>query len=233
MNLVKIPWQWPKKLDDKSVALSILDNPSSQLSQREESFEKIVQEVDEVVSKSFGVCLEGCDSAREHLLGVDLISIVYKEKILGFASAKVDHECKLFYLHGVVIDPEIKGFGIGTLLIKSLLEKEDIKYISFTTQNPIMFLVSRSLCNDFIFPSPDSTKISIDILKMAQKIAKEREGVFNEQTFVIEDLYKKCLYKEIPRVSDEDVQQWFEKGLCFDDKSQSNHGFLFIGKSSR
>jgi hypothetical protein len=233
MKIEKIPWQWPRT-NGFDVAISVLNNPKEELLRDESFFEKLVFQADNVVSRSFGACLEGCDSTREHLLDIDAVSFAYsEEKILGFASAKVIPKKKLFFLHGVVVDPEIKAMGVGGFLVKSLLkdnDDNDFDWISFTTQNPVMFQFLKSLCNGNVIPSPDGISVPENLKSLAKELIKNREGIFNEETLVIEGLYKKCLYDEIPTSSDTSTQNWFEESLCFDENRKSNHGFLFFGK---
>jgi ribosomal protein S18 acetylase RimI-like enzyme len=86
-------------------------------------FNKIIIEADAIVASSFGTVLEGCDSTRDHLLGVNQLSLAsLGGRILGFASSKLYQNHNLFYLHGVVVDPSLKGQGIGKALVKELLD---------------------------------------------------------------------------------------------------------------
>lgn len=228
MRIQKVPWQWPQRRKGQ-INISILDDPQKQLSLYEGFFDQVVEQADDVVSRSFGSCLKGCDSTREHLLNVDLIAIAYSDKILGFVSAKIFKPHNLLYIHGVVVDPSVKGKGVCRFLIDSLIKKEGVDWLSFTTQNPVMFKVLNSFCGEEVYPSPNSSAPS-SLEGLAKNIIQGREGTFDAQTFVVSNLYQECLYDSIPSVTDQDLHQWFNDSLCIDELRKSNHGFLFFGK---
>jgi ribosomal protein S18 acetylase RimI-like enzyme len=232
--LVPWDWRWYDKAADSNVSISVIKDPKHQFETERDSFERMVQEADLVVSESFGSHLTGGEGTRSHLLGVDCISVVHQDgRIRGFASVKIYPTENILYLHGIVVHPDLKGMGIGRALLKTLIDHTKTGWLAFTTQNPVMYMMLRSICKTSTFPSHKRPVVPPFLAPIAKELVKGRDGTFHEDTFVIHDLYKHCLYGAMPRTSDESVQSWFDQSLRLDDDGKSRDGFLFLGHRAR
>lgn len=193
----------------------------------------LMDDMQRLATVSFGAEFDESsqDGVREHILGADIIAILYSEKsILGFASAKrmeVEGE-KIFYLHGIVIATEHKGNGGSKKLIETLSQLCEANKIALTTQNPVVFCLLNSLC-DKVFPSPFDKSVPQEIRGLGGKLIEGRQGKFNPQTFVVNGLYDKCLYGGLPQSRRKEVNSWFSEALEVE-RGLTTNGFLFVGE---
>lgn len=174
---------------------------------------------------------QGQDGVREHVLNVRAIAVCYNEStILGFASIKQFDGLSVFYAHGIATRMALQGSGIGDIMIRGLLlDNQGFKFLSLTTQSPVVYCLIRRYCSN-IFPSSNYQSIPEDLQEIGVSLMKHRKGSFNPATFTSMGLYSKCLYGHgIPISRDAELNNWFEKSLNVVNGA-SNDGFLFLGK---
>lgn len=191
----------------------------------------IVDEVQIVSAESFGVELKNKsrEGIKNHVISVDSLALLYQgDNIAGFASAKHFSLDDVFFLHGIAVSPNAKGRGAGAFLAKSLIRHVNLHRVSFTTQNPFMFCLLRSITAR-IFPSPQEPDVPFRLYDLGEKLINGRRGSFNPSTFVIKGLYNGCLYSSIPASRDSAVNDWFTASLNIVD-GITRDGFLFIGE---
>lgn len=215
------------------ISISVLKTPKPVLTspENEKVVEKIIDELDVIATESFGAQLDKQtdDGVRNHVIAVDSIGFIHRQdKLLGFASSKLFPENGLFYLHGVAIANKFKGKGGGTTLVKKLAETAGLPKIAFTTQNPIMFRLLRSLCCE-IYPHPRMKEIPEEVKILGKKIIEGRSNGLDQEKLVVNQLYGRCLYSKIPDCKDRVINQWFEKSLNVK-SGLTRNAFLFIGK---
>ncbi|MFA6535913.1 MAG: hypothetical protein WC250_02080 [Candidatus Paceibacterota bacterium] len=170
------------------------------------------------------------DDVKEHTQDGDMLALAYSDTdVLGFASANLHSEHDLFYLFGVLIGKQHKTRGVGIATVKTLFAESGLRKIGFTTQNPVMFCFLRKLCKR-VSANPASPIVPAEWRKSAKVLMSDRNGSFNEQTFVSHDLYSQCLYDEIPKSDDEEVNRWFQTSLRIRD-GKTRDGFLFLGEA--
>lgn len=213
--------------------ISVLFNPKLMMLDPEnaESVDHLIEDLQIITAESFGTELEtkSDDGVRNHVVNVDSIAFLHDhDKILGFASSKLFPEEKLFYLHGVATARSFKCKGVGNKLICTLMEAANLYRIAFTTQNPIMFCLLRSLCKK-VYPNPESKEVPVNLKELGIKLISERPGKLDPRTFVITELYDRCLYDKIPDSNDKCVNQWFQTVLNVKN-GLTRDGFLFIGE---
>ena len=176
--------------------------------------------------------MQSLEGIRSHVLSVDSLAVLHQEDILlGFASSKFFKEEGVFYLHGIVVSPLFKGQGGGALLLQTVLEQTNFPMIALTTQNPVMFCLLRRFCRR-IYPSPAQPLVPQGLLSVGSRLVVGRSGHLNEATFVIDGLYKRCLYSTLPRSRDDAVNKWFDEALAVKE-GVSRNGFLFVGEKAK
>lgn len=222
---ITFPWR-------DGITISVLKNPKPALVSLEnkEVVDSIINDLGVIATESFGAKLDEQtnDGVRNHVIEVDSLGFIHKQnKLLGFASSKLFHEDRLFYLHGVAIATEFKGRGGGTILVKKLAEIAGFPRIAFTTQNPIMFCLLKKLCRK-VYPRPGVEEIPQELKKLGCKIIDGRSDGLNPEKLVVNQLYGRCLYNQIPDCTDLIVKQWFTESLEIEGGLTRN-AFLFIG----
>lgn len=215
------------------VCISVLEDPKEVLiAPGNSSFlNNLILDIQIMTAQSFGIELENQtdDGVRNHVVNVDALAFIHdNKKVLGFASAKIPKNENVFYLYGVAIAQEFKGKGGARSLVKALLNLGKFSKIVFTSQNPIMFCLLRSLCVD-VYPSPDNNGVPDRFSVLGKTLLDNRPGKFNAKTLVINQLYGKCLYKTIPRCRQNNVNIWFDSSLNVQD-GITRDAFLFIGE---
>lgn len=217
------------------VSVSVLENPASAFRIESEEFVNgLLGSFQVVAAQGFGVELgaQSLEGIRSHVLSVDSLAVLHQEDtLLGFASSKFFKEEGVFYLHGIVVSPLSKGQGGGALLLQTVLEQTNFPMIALTTQNPVMFCLLRRFCRE-VYPSPLQPLVPQELSWIGNRLVVGRSGRFSETTFVIKELYKRCLYNAIPRSRDEAVNRWFDKTLAVK-KGVSRNGFLFVGEKAK
>ena len=219
-----------------STSISVLTEPRTILSANEnkEFVNKIIDDLQAITAGSFGTKLEeqSSDGVRDHVINVDGLSFLHDgDELLGFASSKLFPEQGIFYLHGIAIARHFKGKGSGVALTKSLMDVVRLPLIAFTTQNPIMFRLLRSL-SVATFPSPALKEIPEHLQSVGKGLVNGRSGHFDPTTFVVRELYGRCLYGTIPNCGDPLVDHWFAETLAIKNGLTRN-AFLFIGDGKR
>lgn len=215
-------------------SVSVLTNPRDVFKnpQNLEYIDGLVGDLCEVINESFGVELEdkSDDGVLNHVANVDSIAFVHDDKrVFGFASTKLipgNHE--VFFLHGVAIAVDAKGYGCAKMLIKELLKLGDYAKIVFTSQNPIMFSLLSSMCKK-VYPSVDDKSVPEHISALGQIVISGRPGEFNTATLIAHDIYGRCLYPSLPKSRSAEVNQWFNDVLATRD-GITRDAFLFVGE---
>lgn len=224
-NVWSVGWQ--------GATISILDNPESVLNAKENAkvTELLLAKLQKITTESFGIELDcGMDGVRNHVVNADSIAFLHdNDSILGFASSKIHLKDKVFYLHGVATAQGYKCRGAGSKLVRTLSDMASMERIAFTTQNPIMFCLLRSMCTK-VYPQPELSEVPARLREIGKRLVTDRPGIMNPKTFVISGLYDKCLYDIISDSDDEPVNSWFESALEIKRNSTRN-GFLFIGEN--
>lgn len=213
-------WHWGDML------ISVLPHPCATLERDTTTLDMIEGQVCELVAESFGGELHNHNGdVRDHLLNVDGLAFIHNDsRIFGFASCKHYLNEDVFYLHGVAIRPEIKNKGAGRELVARLMADSGLGQIAFTTQNPIMYRLMRSMCGT-VTPNPeqDSSNKKLGVLLTAG-----RNGIFDSDTSVLHGCYDRCLYPQLPSSGDQKIDDWFSAMLNVRN-GVSNDSILFIG----
>jgi hypothetical protein len=214
-------------------SVAILENPRVVFSEADiqDFISGVIDEIHVVAAQSFGVDLK--DQSREgihnHVLAVDsLVFLHQQDEIVGFASARLFPSDEIFHLYGVAISPVAKGNRAGTILVKALAYHAGMRWIAFTTQNPLMFCLLRSLVAE-VFPSPKQREVPSSLREMGMRLVRGRPGNLDPSTFIIRGLYDKCLYGSLPISRDSNVNRWFADALNVMD-GVTRDGFLFVGE---
>lgn len=216
------------------VSVSVIINPRSVFSVPQISgyFNGLSTSLCVMINQSFGTDLEndGDDGIRNHVVNVDSIAFVHNdEHVMGFASAKLlGNGNTVLHLHGVAIGDEFKGSGLAKRLIRGLLMVGRFTHLTCTSQNPVMFNLLSSMCGK-IYPSIGEAKIPSEIVSLGECSIIGRAGTLDPKTFIIKDLYEKCLYQSLPRSKVAVVNDWFDSSLSVKDGT-TRDGFLFVGK---
>lgn len=216
----------------RSYSISVIEQPKRALTdaENEKIVDSLITDLEIITTESFGLELENqtSDGTRDHVVNADALAFLHDDgKVLGFASAKIFGEEKTFYLHGVAIAKSFKGEKGGMALVQALMEMTGFSRIAFTTQNPIMFCLIRSLCLQ-VYPCPELPVVPMELRSIGKKFLSGRPGHFNPSSFVASEIYGRCLYPNLPVSKDEIVNQWFAESLGVEGGTTRN-AFLFIG----
>lgn len=187
----------------------------------------------QIVCESFGTELDDdtSEGVRDHVLTADTVAFVHSENtILGFASSKLFPGMDVFYLHGVAIANKVKGLGLGSSLVRMLAYESGMRLFACTTQNPIMYSLARSLCNN-VFPNHFGVRSHRDYRETAQQLLSGRNCEFNSDTFVCNNLYSECLYSSMPHCRDQMINDWFAESLAVQ-FGKTRNGFILAGNIS-
>lgn len=192
---------------------------------------QIFTELTVTTTHSFGGELD--ESSRDgtlyHVQDHDELVILYdRQGPAGFASGFSQGE--FLYLHGIAIAPRAKGLGAGRRMVEALRKASGRQGITFTTQNPVMFCLLRSICAD-AYPNPEYG-VPEHLQPQVAMLAHDRPGSLDATTGVIRDLYGRCLYPELPESKDAAVNTWFAKTLEVSE-GKTRHAFLFVGHGLR
>jgi len=214
--------------------ISVLDNPAGLLGDpaHTEIVDHLIADLQKITAESFGVELDTKtdDGVKNHVVNAGSIAFLHdRGQVLGFASSKLFLKEEVFYLHGVATAQSSKCRGVGKKLIHTLADMAGLRRIAFTTQNPIMYCLLRGLCTK-VFPQPENKEVPLYIRKFGNILIAGRPGSIDPKTFVVKELYGRCLYDEIPDSRDGSVNQWFKTALNVENGSTRN-GFLFIGEN--
>lgn len=185
-----------------------------------------------LTAKSFGMELDeaSVDGTRHHLQDHDILVMAHdRQGIAGFASGFFSND-NLFYLHGIAMAPHAKGRGIGRRMVDLLFKSSGMQGITFTTQNPVMFCLLRSICA-VTYPNPNEG-IPSRLHGSVVAIMQGRNGALDPATGIVRNLYGRCLYPQLPRSNDAAVNAWFVDALEVS-AGQTRHAFSFIGLGSR
>ena len=211
------------------LTVSILKRDGGQVAFDEglEVTQLVMQELSSIAASGFGIPRDN-RGVHSHVQDVDALLLLHDNtKILGFASALFPREGFL-YLHGIVLSPEVKGKGGAGLLVRSLLSVCDCRDMAFSTQNPVMFCLLRSICHA-VYPSPEVNEVPEHFWPRLIKLLDGRSGILDPKTGVRLNAYSQCLYPQIPESNDSSVNEWFSEKLMIED-GKTNNGFLFIGE---
>ena len=214
--------------------ISLLHEPRSALlaPQNQHITDELVDRLDHLATESFGGQLDprSKDGVRDHVINVGALALLHTNgKVHAFASAKTLVEEQVFYLHGVAVSQHIKGRGAGTALTYALLKASGLTHIAFTTQNPIMYRLMTRLCHT-VHPSPSISRVPVELHQLGRRLVTNRPGEFDPTTFVIRNLYEKCLYNRIPECGNKLTDDWFKTALHMVEGC-TRDAFLLMGKT--
>ncbi len=220
-----------------SMDVYIINNPKAyfHFEENQEKGDMLIKQIDSVVLSGFGHELgDGVDGTRNHVVETSLIALaVLNNKIIGFASCKIFpfFDYQTFFLHGVAVDDNCKGRGIGFKLVSLLYGISRMEYIALTTQNPIMYSLIRKMSKN-IYPSLDSVSCE-DYLPLIRRMIRilDRPGFFYEKDLTYYDLYSQCLYERIPVSRCKDVDNYFKNKLRMDSNRQTLDGLFILSKA--
>jgi len=192
---------------------------------------RVLSPFHEVAAEGFGMPLDhkSLEGVKRHVSD-DFLSLAHRgSELLGFASLIcLPHEDTV-HLHGIVMASEVQGLGIGLALANALLKQTTSAWLSFTTQNPCMFVLGRKLTR-LIFPTPETPRIPSNIRPIGNAVFSKLcpNDTLDQSTFVSRGFYGSCLYQALPRSRDGAVNRWFDETLSAKDGT-STDAFLFLG----
>jgi len=222
------------------VEASILNNPTEVLGGHKSFLtpltELIIHEMTTIANDSFGAVLNESskDGVRQHILGTDILVVLHtQDKILGFSSGKNlnANGQDIYWAHGIALSSTFKGSGYAIDLNLLLLAMRNSNIVAFTTQNPVAYCLMERSCQP-MYPSITTPIVPAQYRSIGKALLNAGAGKLNPETFVVSNLYDKCLYKKIPTCKFAGVNNWFERSLCIKN-GQSNNGFLVIADASR
>jgi hypothetical protein len=192
---------------------------------------RLLAELAETIARSF--CKELDESmkagATRHLQNHDSLVILYdKHGPAGFASGFSKEE--LLDLHGIAIAPRAKGSGAARIMLNLLRSASGAKGITFTTQNPVMFRLLRSICTT-TYPNPQGNVPEV-LQSHITMLTQGRPGLLSPATGVIRDLYSHCLYPVLPESRDLVVNEWFSR-MLETYEGRTRNAFIFLGQGFR
>jgi len=193
---------------------------------------KLIHQIRVITTDGFGINLKDMSLAeiREHIIDVDVCALGYvNNELAGFASARLLHELDILFLYGIVILADVQTKGAGSKLLSNLIGRYNKCRIAFTTQNPVMYDLLAKFCQNIIPSLERSSEVPEWAHEIGYKLMEDREGVFDSNTFITQNLYTKCRYKQIPRSKDPLVNRWFDESLEIRDGLTLN-GVLMIGE---
>ena len=205
------------------IEVDIIENPKKRLSCLEKK--RIVEETSVVVSDAFEVPMseELIQSTEEHVINVDVLGLAVSEKkeIVGLISIKKLSVCDLIY--GIAVKKRHQRKRIGRRLIRETCKG----ILAVRTSNPIIYLLLERECNR-VFPSLTEQRVrNKEAVKAANHVLTALgTGLsdFNEETFVIKNAFPEPLEEELPKCSEELVNDWFKQKLS----NSSRNAFIFV-----
>lgn len=194
--------------------------------------QEVFTELTLLTAHSFGMELDETsnDGTLHHLQDHDVLVMLHDEKgIAGFASGFFSMD-GLFYLHGIAIAPRAKGRGAARRMVNLMLGVSGTTGITFTTQNPVMFCLLRSICAT-TYPTSEHS-IPAHLQKQVIAVMQGRNGTLDPVTGIVHDLYGRCLYPQLPESRDSAVNSWFAEALNVS-AGQTRNAFVFVGQNPR
>ena len=227
-------YSWRRSHDGMNV--SIVKDPRNTMRSSDDGrdIEALIATLQVVTANSFGIPLaeRSADGVRRHVVDVHGLAFLHDEdSVLGFASALLFPEDDIFYLHGVAIDASSKRKGGARTLVRSLVDTMPCGRMAFTTQNPAMYCFLKSLYWS-VYPSVDAREVPESVRDVGVRLTKERTGALDPRTFVVENLYGKCLYENVPESTEPQVNRWFRESLAIENGVTRN-AFLFVAEHAR
>lgn len=167
--------------------------------------EALLQSLGPAASRGFGHQVTA-DSLRRHMLvGQSYLFVAKREDTFtGFMSAENLPDSispSAVYLSGVVLSSGSQGKGLGSAMLRYLLEVSKCKILAFTTQSPVMYLMLKKV-SKVVHPGLKGEPIPPKLQETGKQIMEGRRGEFCPTTFVNRNLYPHCLYPEFPWCSD-------------------------------
>lgn len=167
---------------------------------------------------------------REHMQGDTLYLVKQEDEIKGFASFK--NLGDLLYLEGIVIDPCMQGRNCFYTIVEKEFEKNNAKYFSLRTQNPVMFsaanrLVDKGYLKKVYFDLNNcSEKSKNKLLEIQDYLKMKCIGFVNKGTYK-KSLYGSGEYEYNHHTINEIINDMFEEEH-FD--SQKGDSVMFLSK---
>lgn len=143
----------------------------------------------------------------------DFIAVAFNNKIIeGYMTGKIHSDLKSIHYSGLTILPKASGKGVAKKLIEKTFKRYKPNYISFSTQNPIIYSLFSK--NGFKLYPNINNEITQKIKLFCKKIIKQKNiKNFIEKDFLIKNKYDKYLYNPIPESKDTDLNYWFLKKI--------------------
>lgn len=177
--------------------------------------------ITQLASRSFGTEMSE-EEVWSHMVNVDLTVLLWRgSELKGFLSANIYSQ--ILFIHGVVIDHNLKGYGLSKMLLSKVLKEHLTCYIALTTQNPRVFGLLSSVSNT-VYPSPGKV-IPVGLMESLREVVHTN---FSESG-VLTDYYPQCLYSSIPTAKNHEVDSWFLNQLGAQSRVTRN-AFIFVGR---
>ncbi len=221
-------------LEPDGIRLTLVTSRDSRIyfDEKNSAAQEVFAELTVLTAHSFGMELDetSSDGTLHHLQDHDVLVMLHDEKgIAGFASGFFSKD-GLFYLHGIAIAPRAKGRGAARRMVRIMLNVSGTAGITFTTQNPVMFCLLRSICTA-TYPASEHG-IPAHLHKQVISLMQGRNGTLDPFTGIVHNLYGRCLYPQLPESRDPAVNEWFAKALNVS-AGQTRNAFVFVGQGSK
>ncbi len=179
--------------------------------------------ITELARKSFGTHMSQQD-VWSHVVDVDLTVLLWQgSQVKGFLSANIYSE--ILFIHGVVIDHNLKGLGLSKKLLSKALESAVTCYTALTTQNPRMYQLLASF-SKVVYPSP-THGIPEGLLPTLKKVVTHEFATDG----VLKTYYPTCLYSSIPTAKSQEIDDWFLSSLDANSQRRTTrNAFVFVGR---
>lgn len=130
-----------------------------------------------------------------------------KDLIYGFATFNIDKQRSNAYIHGIIIHPEIQGFGYSKKIIKEVLKKHKSKFLSARTHNPRIYeiLCDTAVEKSLVFPNLFSEEIPdwvFEILSFNNSTNISTKELVVENAYPDEKIMQSVKNKKINKIFD-------------------------------
>ncbi len=198
-------------------------NKDSSLNPGKNNIDQIIS----IVEKNYGKDkIKSKSEFKKELNKNDFIAIAFCAKnIQGYITGKINVNLKSVHYSGIAILPSASGDGIAKKLIEKTFKEYSPSFISFSTQNPVVY--SLLIKNGFDLYPNIKNKVTYRVKIFCQKIIKYK-GINNfvEKDFLIKNKYDRCLYDSIPNSRYKDIDSWFIKKIKAKNRRTRNAIFV-------
>lgn len=202
-------------------------NPGERMSRAQQN--ALVAALVKPASEGFGHSVSSA-SLRRRTAGKQeyLLVPITGGDVAGFCSASKMPLEGYIYCDGIVLDPQFQRKGIGTTVLRHLVDISKCTDLAYTTQSPVMYLLLQRVAG-IVYPQTSDIDIPVE-LQLAMLDFMENENTsFCASTFVARNLYSYCLYPEYPWSGNTDIDRLLRTMLQFDEDGGTRDGFLLAG----